>query len=70
MNLSEEHLKELLIGITNLQSFRDKLEQTVMNTDRERVSKIIEMTLIGAIHFEASDIHIEPEDGTIKLDIV
>ena len=67
VNLSEEHLKELLIGITNLQSFRDKLEQTVMNTDRERVSKIIEMTLIGAIHFEASDIHIEPEDGTIKI---
>lgn len=67
VNLSESHLRELLEDVSSLQTFRNKLEQVVMNSDRERVSKIIEMSLVGAIHFTASDIHIEPEDGTVKV---
>jgi type IV pilus assembly protein PilB len=67
VDLNESHLKELLQDITTLPEFRTRLEKVVMNENRERVSKIIEMTLVGAIHFGVSDIHIEPEDDAVKV---
>lgn len=67
VDLNESHLKELLKDITTLADFRARLEKMVMNEQRERVSKIIELTLVGAIHFGVSDIHIEPEDEAVKV---
>lgn len=67
VDLNESHLKELISDITTLAEFRSRLEKMVMNEQRERVSKIIELTLVGAIHFGVSDIHIEPEDDAVKV---
>lgn len=67
INLDEGHLKDLLEDITTLQNFRERLEKMVNEEQRERVSKIIELTLVGAIHFGVSDIHIEPEDEIVKI---
>lgn len=67
INLGESHLLELLKNINTLKDFRKSIEDTARNERRERISKIIELTVAGAIHFEASDIHIEPEEKVIRV---
>lgn len=67
VNLSEAHLKEMVDSMTSLADFQKSIENTIKNEKQERISKLIEYTLAGAIHFKASDIHIEPESEIARV---
>ena len=66
VNLNGEDLKKYLSKVSTLSDFQKQIEYIAVNEKKERVSKIIEMTMAGAIHFSASDIHIEPESELIR----
>ena len=67
VDLTESHLNELLAGINTIEEFQKEIENTAKNESRERTSKLIELTLAGAINFGASDIHVEPEHDLTRI---
>ncbi len=67
VNLNGAHLTELISNIYTIPDLQKSIEDTAVNEKRERISKIVELTLAGAIHFGVSDIHIEPEDKTVRV---
>ena len=67
VDLDEEHFKTLLGEVKNVQDFQKLVESVAQNEKRERVSKLIELTLAGAIHFGVSDIHTEPEQDKVRI---
>jgi type IV pilus assembly protein PilB len=67
VNLGGQHLKDLLDGVNTISDFQKKIEYVAENEKKERVSRLIEMTMAGAIHFGASDIHIEPEEDMVRF---
>lgn len=66
VDLNGEHLAELMMDVHTLADFQKSVEYVAENEKRERVSKLIELTMAGAIHFGASDIHIEPESELVR----
>ncbi len=66
INLDGTHLKELISEIKTLADFQKSIESVAVNENKGRISKIIELTMAGAIHFSASDIHIEPESELVR----
>lgn len=67
INLSKAHSDELFADIKSVAEFQSKVENVMKHERANKVSKIIELLLDGAIHFEASDIHIEPESEAVRI---
>jgi type II secretory ATPase GspE/PulE/Tfp pilus assembly ATPase PilB-like protein len=67
VDLDGNHLQELLQGVNTISDFQKKIEYVAENEKKERVSRLIELTMAGAIHFGASDIHIEPEEDLVRF---
>lgn len=66
VDLNGEHLAELMHEVKTLADFQKSVEYVAENEKKEKVSKLIELTMAGAIHFSASDIHIEPESELVR----
>ncbi len=66
VDLTGDHLAELMSDVNTLADFQKSVEYVAVNEKKERVSKLIELTMAGAIHFGASDIHIEPESELVR----
>ncbi len=66
VDLNGEHLAELMADVHTLADFQKSVEYVAENEKKERISKLIELTMAGAIHFGASDIHIEPESELVR----
>ncbi|MBU1167119.1 Flp pilus assembly complex ATPase component TadA [Patescibacteria group bacterium] len=60
LEVKEEELVEAQAEIKNLSNLADKLVKVP-------VSEVLEIILAGALMGEASDIHLEPEEGNVKL---
>lgn len=67
VNLSEEYFAELLKDVHTIKDFQTLVTDVAVNEKRERISKLIELTIAGALHFEVSDIHTEPEQDKIRI---
>lgn len=66
-DISGDALKELSTEITNLSSLKEVLTKALVEKKSTRVSKLLEDAIAGAFSLRASDIHIEPEDGTTRM---
>ncbi len=67
VNLDADYFDKLLSDVKTITDFQKKIEEVAKNEKRERISKLIEMTLAGAIHFGVSDIHTEPEQDRVRI---
>ncbi len=67
INLTKAHSDELFQDIKSLSDFQIKIENILKNERANKVSKIIELMIDGAIYFGASDIHTEPESGSVRV---
>jgi type IV pilus assembly protein PilB len=67
LNVSDEEVARLLDRLTNLQSTRDAVQETMTLSKQHRVTRILEVVLAGALANGASDIHIEPEAENVGL---
>jgi len=66
-DISGEELKDLTSKLQTLPALRDFLTASLAEKKAARVSRILEGILAGAFALRASDIHIEPEDGKVRL---
>lgn len=67
IDLSGDNLNKLIEDVSKIEDFQNKIHLIEQNDNREKISKLIEMTLAGAIHFKVSDIHIEPEEDKVRF---
>jgi type IV pilus assembly protein PilB len=66
VTISGEVLKKLMLGIKNL----DDIKTAITEAEKDKThttSHILEIVLAGAIAINASDVHFEPEEETVRL---
>ncbi len=67
-NLSNEELEELLTKVTGLQDISALIDEAVKSTKHTyRITRILEIILAGAFALSASDIHLEPEEASVRI---
>jgi type IV pilus assembly protein PilB len=66
MAISGEALKKLMVNIKNIEDIK-KAIQDIEKDNIHTTSQILEIALAGAVAINASDIHFEPEENTVRL---
>lgn len=67
LDLGGEHLNNLLKDVKTMADFQKIIEVSVANEKQNRTTKIIELCIGGALFFQASDVHIEPEEELVRF---
>ncbi len=67
VEMSANAIKEAATNIKRLLDVIPEIDEVVASKAPNRISRLIEIILGGAIALEASDIHIEPEEERVKL---
>jgi type IV pilus assembly protein PilB len=67
VTLDTDYFSVLLKDIKSINDFQKVVENVAQNEKKERISKIIELTMAGALHFNVSDIHTEPEQDKVRI---
>jgi len=66
ISISGESLKKIMAGIENIEDIKN----AITNIEKDNIhttSHILEVALAGAIAINASDLHFEPEENTVRL---
>lgn len=66
ISISGETLKKMMEGIKNIEDIKKSIVE-IEKSDVHTTSHILEMALAGAIAINASDLHFEPEENTVRL---
>jgi len=67
LDISNEEVRKLLEELTTLTSTKKALLEVMDMKKMYRITRILEIVIAGAIGNKASDIHIEPEENTIRI---
>jgi type II secretory ATPase GspE/PulE/Tfp pilus assembly ATPase PilB-like protein len=67
LDISNEEITAIIDKVKSLPDIKILIEEVVAGKKSYRISKILEIILAGALATKASDIHIEPEEGYIRL---
>lgn len=67
LSLDSKHLEKLLEDVKNIKDYQEFITQIIEEEKKEKITKILETMLAGAIHFKTSDIHIEPEEKMARF---
>ncbi|MBN2093973.1 MAG: type II/IV secretion system protein [Candidatus Zambryskibacteria bacterium] len=67
LDISNEDIEELTASVKNVTDIKKSIENLISQKKNYRISRILEIILAGAISVEASDIHIEPEDSSVRI---
>lgn len=65
--LSNEELEQLLTKVTSLKDISSLIGEAINLKHTYRITRILEVILAGGLAMNASDIHFEPEDATVRL---
>lgn len=66
ITISGESLKSIMVNIKKIEDIKNSILEAEKNKNNT-TSRILEIILAGAIAIDASDIHFEPEEKTIRL---
>jgi len=69
IEISSEHLRYFLEKIKTVHDLQVNIDE-VLHSDKEQgqgISKILEIILAGAIGVDSSDIHVEPQEESVRL---
>ncbi len=67
IDVSEEKLEQFIGEAHNIESLKETLSAVVGAKANKKISEILEIILAGAIASSSSDIHIEPQEGNVRL---
>lgn len=67
LDISNEEIIEMVNKVSKLGDIQKLIEEVLAQKKAYRVSKILEIILAGGIALKASDIHLEPEEGDVRL---
>lgn len=67
LDISSEEIQDLVKNVKSAIDIKTSIEQVLAQKKSYRISRILEIILAGAISINASDIHIEPEESSVRL---
>ena len=67
LDISNEEIIEVTKKVRALSDIKSMIENVLSLKRSYRISKILEIILAGAISLKASDVHLEPEDASVRL---
>lgn len=67
IKISPQRIEEFAKNAGRIDVFAQKLTETSAAKEMRKISEIVEMLIAGALQFEASDIHIEPQEDRMRL---
>jgi type IV pilus assembly protein PilB len=67
LDISNDEILALLSKVTSLEEIKTEIETVLSLKKGFRISRILEIIIAGSLATGASDIHLEPEDGYIRL---
>ncbi|MDI9354896.1 MAG: hypothetical protein QM532_01530 [Cyanobium sp. MAG06] len=68
ININPDHINSFINekDIENIKAFQEALLVLLKTVKEEKVSRLIELLIYGAIYFKVSDIHIEPQEENVR----
>ncbi len=67
IDISNDEIVELLSKVRGVGDVKTEIESVLSQKKSYRISKILEIIVAGALATKASDIHLEPEEGYVRL---
>lgn len=67
LDISNDDIQELIKKVKDIGDIKNSIEEIIAQKKSYRISRILEVILAGAIAINASDVHIEPEEGDVRL---
>lgn len=67
LDIASDEIQSIVKNIKSSKDIRESVEQVLTQKKSYRISRILEIILAGAISIKASDVHIEPEEGSVRL---
>lgn len=67
LELTKEKMLGLMASFETIPDLQNIFDQLMKSQVLYKTTRIIELIIAGALKFNASDIHIEPEDGKVRL---
>ncbi|MFA6608560.1 MAG: GspE/PulE family protein [Candidatus Paceibacterota bacterium] len=67
LELTPDKMIKLMAGFDNVDDLRKDFEELSTSQVLYKTTRMIELLIAGAIKFDASDIHIEPEENKVRL---
>jgi type IV pilus assembly protein PilB len=67
LDIANDEIQDLVKSVKTAQDIKNSIETVLAQKKSYRISRILEIILAGAISINASDIHIEPEESSVRL---
>ena len=67
LTLSNETIREMLQKLKTLEDVRVEIGSHAGSKDTHRISRILEIVMAGALSLGASDVHLEPEEESVRM---
>ncbi len=67
LTLSSETIQQMLDKLKTLQDVKAEINSHAGSKDTHRISRVLEVIMAGAMSLGASDVHLEPEDGGVRM---
>ncbi len=67
LDISNEEILNITKNVKTVDDIKKLIEQVLLEKKSYRISKVLEIMLAGAISLEASDVHLEPEEGYVRM---
>jgi type IV pilus assembly protein PilB len=67
LDISNDEILEMTKKVTALGDIKKMIEEVLSLKKAYRISRILEIIIAGAISLKASDVHLEPEDASVRL---
>jgi len=67
LDIASEEIQDLVKSVKSAEDIKKSIETILAQKKSYRISRILEIILAGAISINASDIHIEPEEASVRL---
>jgi type IV pilus assembly protein PilB len=67
LQLTEEKMVTLMASFNNVDELRHQFDELLQSHALYKTTRMIELIVAGALKFDASDIHIEPEEEKVRL---
>jgi len=67
LDISNEEILNLIKRVGSIDDIKKEIETVLNQKKAYRISKILEIIIAGALSTNASDVHLEPEEGYVRL---
>jgi type IV pilus assembly protein PilB len=67
LDIANEEIQDLVKSVKSAEDIKKSIETILAQKKSYRISRILEIILAGAISINASDIHLEPEESSVRL---